>query len=169
MSVGGVNSTNGASGVSSAESCGRSIQYKFAMLQLQQSNICKTQAEYYMNKIEDAQKEQKECADMIAKARELQNTAKDTGKCTEMPKEMVDYFNNHNLKFDTDGSDNWHSGDQWDYNLKSLTNYQETLGSYTQTDMVYLQDFMSQYNSFMQGANSAIQDSNDTLMAILRG
>lgn len=59
--------------------------------------------------------------------------------------------------------------DQWEFNLKSLTNYQETLGSYTQTDMVYLQDYMSQYNSFMQGANSSIQNTNDTLTAILRG
>ncbi len=170
MSVGGVNAPSTIATVSSCDT-GRSIQFMFAKLQLEQSNICKTQAEAYMDKIEAAQKEQKECADMIAKARDLQQQAKNAGKdkCTEMPQDMVDYFNKNGLKFDTAGSDNLHTSDEWDYNIKSLTNYQETLGSYTQTDMVYLQDFMSQYNSFLQGANSAIQDSNDTLMSILRG
>ncbi len=55
----------------------------------------------------------------------------------------------------------------WDYTIKSLTNYQEQLGTETQTDMVYLQDLMGQYNSFLQGANKAATDSNQTLQSIL--
>lgn len=170
-----VNSANSVSSISSSADSMRSIQFVFAKLQLQQSEICKNQAQYYMDKIEAAQKEQKECADMIAQARELQNNAKNgTGDCpwdnkaSMMPQSMADYYNKHNIKYDTTGNDLANNPDEWDYNIKSLTNYQETLGSYTQTDMVYLQDFMSQYNSFLQGANSAIQDSNDTLSAILR-
>ncbi len=54
----------------------------------------------------------------------------------------------------------------WDYNIKSLTNYQEQLGTETQTNMVYLQDLMGQYNSFLQGANKAVTDSNQTLQTI---
>ena len=175
MSVSGVGAPSTIATVSSCDT-GRSIQFMFAKLQLEQSNICKSQAESYMSKIEQAQKDQKECADMIAKARELQNNAKNgTGDCpwdskaSMMPQEMADYFNKHGLSYDKTGNDLANNTDEWDYNIKSLTNYQETLGSYTQTDMVYLQDYMSQYNSFLQGANSAIQDSNDTLSAILRG
>lgn len=168
MSVNGVGAPSTIATVSSCDT-GRSIQFMFAKLQLEQSNICKTQAEAYMSKIEQAQEDQKKCADMIAMARDLQNQAKESGGCTTMPQEMVDYFNQNGLKYDTAGNDTLHTEEEWDYNIKSLTNYQETLGSYTQTDMVYLQDYMSQYNSFLQGANSAIQDSNDTLMAILRG
>ncbi len=175
MSVNGVGAPSTIATVSSCDT-GRSIQFMFAKLQLEQSSICKTQAEAYMDKIEAAQKGQKECADMIAKARELQNNAKNgTGDCpwdkkaSMMPQEMADYYNKHGLSYDKTGNDLANNTDEWDYNIKSLTNYQETLGSYTQTDMVYLQDFMSQYNSFLQGANSAIQDSNDTLSAILKG
>ena len=49
---------------------------------------------------------------------------------------MIKFFNDRGLSFDTDGNDNAHSADQWDYNLKSLTNYQETVGNKTQSLMV---------------------------------
>ena len=146
-----------------------SVQMMFAKLQLAQSEICKSQAEDYMNQIEQIQEEQEECAKMIEQARELQNEAKTSGKCTEMPAEMVTYFNERGLSFDTDGNDNAHSADQWDYNLKSLTNYQEQIGNKTQTLMVYLQDFIGQYNSYLQGANTQIANANQTLTNLARG
>ena len=153
-----------------------SIQFMFAQLQLAQAEICKGQAEAYIDKIKETQEKQKECAEMIEMARELQNKAENgEGDCSwdknasVMPQEMKEYFDANGLKYDSDGNDLVHNKDEWEFNIKSLTNYQETLGTSTQTDMVYLQDFMSQYNGFLQGANSAIQDSNDTLTTILRG
>ncbi len=155
-----------------------SVQFMFAKLQLAQSEICKNQAESYMKQIEDIQAEQKECAEMIAKARELQQAAKNgTGDCSwdknasVMPQEMVDYFNEKGISFDTCGGegDYVHNADEWDYNLKSLTNYQEQIGTKTQTLMVYLQDFIGQYNSYMQGANTQISNAKQTLTNIARG
>jgi hypothetical protein len=146
-----------------------SIQMMFARLQLAQSEICKSQAEAYMKQIEDIQSEQKECAAMIAKARELQQQADKNGKATTMPDDMVKYFNQHGLSYDTTGNDKIHNKDEWDYNLKSLTNYQEQIGNKTQTLMVYLQDFMGQYNSYLQGANTQIANANQTLTNLARG
>ena len=153
-----------------------SVQMMFAKLQLAQSEICKAQATDYMKQIEEIQNEQKECAEMIEQARKLQNDAK-TGKgncpwdkkASMMPQEMADYFKKHNLSYDTTGNDLAHNPDEWDYNLKSLTNYQEQIGNKTQTLMVYLQDFIGQYNSYLQGANTQVSTANQTLTSLARG
>ena len=63
------------------------------------------------------------------------------------------------LKFDKD---------QWDYNIKSLTNFQEQIGADTQQLMVFIQDFMGQYNAYLSGANNAIRESNQTLAGLTR-
>jgi hypothetical protein len=145
-----------------------SIQLMFAKLQLAQSEICKSQADEYMKQITSIQDEQKECADMIARARELQNTAKNNKGTTEMPADMVKYFNDNGIPIEATGNaDTAHDKDEWDYNIKGLTNFQEPIGTKTQTLMVYLQDFIGQYNSYLQGANSAIKDSNQTLQSII--
>ena len=153
-----------------------SVQMMFAKLQLAQSEICKSQAESYMNQIEQIQAEQEECAKMIEQARELQNNAKNgTGDCpwdknaSMMPQEMADYFKERGLSYDTTGNDLANNPDEWDYNLKSLTNYQEQIGNKTQTLMVYLQDFIGQYNSYLQGANTQIANANQTLTNLARG
>ena len=153
-----------------------SVQMMFAKLQLAQSQICKNQAESYMQQIEDIQSEQKKCAEMIAKARDLQQAAKNgTGDCSwdskasMMPQEMADYYKQHGLSYDTKGNDLANNADEWDYNLKSLTNYQEQIGNKTQTLMVYLQDFIGQYNSYLQGANTQIANANQTLTNLARG
>lgn len=59
------------------------------------------------------------------------------------------------------GKGEWHSvdKDQWEFNIKSLTNYQEQVGSKTQSIMVSLQDFLGQFNSYLQGANAAITEA----------
>ena len=146
-----------------------SVQMMFAKLQLAQSEICKNQAESYMDQIESIQEEQELCAKMIEEARALQNEAKTNGTATEMPADMIEFFNSRGLKFDLTGTYETHNADEWDYNLKSLTNYQETVGNKTQTLMVYLQDFIGQYNSYLQGANTQISNANQTLTNLARG
>jgi hypothetical protein len=144
------------------------IQLMFAKLQLAQAQMCKDQANDYMKQIQDIQEEQKKCADMIARARELQQKAKTDGSST-MPKDMVDFYKDRGLSFDKTGNDTLHNKDEWDYNLKSLTNYQEQIGSKTQTLMVYLQDFIGQHNAFLQGANTAAANANQMLTNLARG
>ena len=147
-----------------------SVQFMFAKLQLAQSQICKNQAESYMSQIEQIQEEQKKCAEMIEDARRLQNEAKEGNCCTTMSAEMKEFFSERGLSWDTAGNnDDQHNSDEWDYNLKSLTNYQEQIGNKTQTLMVYLQDFIGQYNSYLQGANTQISNANQTLTNIARG
>ncbi len=171
MSTGPVSNTSSTSAIMGSIDLGpsNSIQFMFAKLQLAQAQICKDQAKEYIDKVTQTQEEQKKCADMIAKARDLQQQAKNDDTTIEMPQDMKEFFEENGLKWDTKGGDDLHNEDEWEYNIKSLTNYQDTLGTTTQTDMVYLQDFMSQYNGFLQGANSAISESNDTLTTILRG
>ena len=151
-----------------------SVQMMFAKLQLAQSEICKAQAEDYMKQIEDIQEEQKKCAEMIEMARKLQEEASSQDassnkKTTEMPAEMVKYFEEHGLTESTAGGDHKHYKEEWDVNIKSLTTYQENIGNKTQTLMVYLQDFIGQYNSYLQGANTQISNANQTLTNLARG
>ena len=153
-----------------------SIQFMFAKLQLAQAQICKNAATDYMNQIEAVQQEQKEVAEMISKARELQNNAKSgTGDCSwgkkasMMPQEMADWMDKHGLDYDKTGNDLANNEDEWTYAIQSLTNYQESISNKTQTLMVYLQDFISQYNSYVQGANSAISQAAQVTTAVATG
>ncbi len=161
-----------------------SVQFMFAKLQLAQSEICKNQATDYMKQIEDIQNEQKECAEMIELARDLQQKIKNLegvgvetiegeknrwGHCYPMPQELVDFMDERGLSYPSSNNDYNLSDEEWDYTLKSLTNYQEQIGTKTQTLMVYLQDFIGQYNSYLQGANTQVANANQTLTNIARG
>ena len=161
-----------------------SVQMMFAKLQLAQSEICKAQAEDYMKQIEDIQNEQELCAEMIEQARNCQQLGEDgkgvgqksisgtktTGKdCYPMSQELVDFMNERGLSFPNSDNDYILGKDEWDYALKSLTNYQENVGNKTQTLMVYLQDFIGQYNSYLQGANTQISNATQTLTNLARG
>ena len=161
-----------------------SVQMMYAKLQLAQSEICKAQAEDYMKQIEDIQNEQELCAEMIEQARNCQQLGEDgkgvgqksisgtktTGKdCYPMSQELVDFMNERGLSFPNSDNDYILGKDEWDYALKSLTNYQENVGNKTQTLMVYLQDFIGQYNSYLQGANTQISNATQTLTNLARG
>ena len=143
-----------------------SVQFQFAKLQMAQAQLCKTQATSYMKQIEDIQAEQKKTAEMIAQARKLQNEAKTKDECTTMPEEMKTFYKERGLSWDTAGSDDLHTKDEWDYNIQSLTNYQESISNKTQTLMVYLQDFIGQYNSYTQGASNQVSQGIQTLTAV---
>ena len=173
MSTGSVNSDYSLSGIMADISPGPSgsVQIAFARIQLAESLNCRNQSEDYMSQIERIQNEQKKCADMISRARELQQKARQEGEdaATEMPADMREFFTKRGLDWDDTGNNYTHNADEWDYNLKSLTNYQEQIGNKTQTLMVYLQDFIGQYNSFTQGANTSIANANQTLTNIARG
>lgn len=170
-----INATNSLSQIMADIDLGPSgsIQFQFAKLQMAQSQICKNQAEDYMSQIEAIQEEQELCAKMIEEARAKQNeaTEKDAknAKTTSMSEEMVKFFNDRGLSIENTGEDTAHFKEEWDYCLKSLTNYQEQIGNKTQTLMIYLQDFIGQYNSYQEGAMSAISSGTQTLRSVARG
>ncbi len=165
MSVDGVNSTSSSSTVGSTSS--GSLQLEFAKLQLEQAENAKEDAMAYMNKIKESQAEQALCAEMISRATKLMEAAKTGDCCTEMPQDMKDYFELHDLAYDTEGKDDIHNQDEWEFNIESLSAYRDQLGTSTQTDMVYVEDFMGQYNSYLTGANATIDSGNQTLQTIL--
>ena len=166
----GIDPTSSAGGINLMDiaSSGGSIQLKFAALQLQMAQSNKEKAMDYMDKITENQEKAKACADMIGKARDLQNKVKEGGAIS-MPDDMLQFFADNGLSYENTGEDTLHNKEEWDYNIKSLTNYQATVGTDTQQLLLFIQDFMGQYNSYLTGANSAIQQSNQTLGTIARG
>ena len=142
-----------------------SVQFQFAKLQMAQAQLCKEQATSYMKQIEDIQAEQKKTAEMIARARDLGNQAKAANHVTAMPEDMKTFFKERGLSWGSQ-DDDAHNKDEWEYNVQSLTNYQESISNKTQTLMVYLQDFIGQYNSYTQGASNQVSQGIQTLTAV---
>ena len=147
-----------------------SVQLAFAKLQLAQSKQCKDRSLEYMDRVKGIQLEQQKTADMISQARQQLESVKNGGTAGMTP-ELKAFFDSHkNLAIaGNKGTGGSFNKDEWEVNLKSLTNYQESVGSETQTLMVYLQDFIGQYNSFLQGANTSISTANQVLTQVARG
>lgn len=173
-----VGNSGSVNAVASLGTC-TSINFIFAKLQMELAASAKEAAMGHITEIQKTQQEQKEVANMLQTCRQLQNQAKASGECTEMPQKIREYMDTNKLAYDmtTKGvkdpdkntADNWHNKDEWDVAIQSLVNRQETIGTDIQTKMVYVQDFMGQYNSYTQGANSAIQSGMQTLTAVARG
>ena len=85
--VGGPGSSGSVSSVGSLGTC-TSVNFIFAKLQMELAAAAKDSALGYIKQIEKAQADQKKVADMLQKCRSLQDQAKDSGKCTEMPAEI---------------------------------------------------------------------------------
>lgn len=145
-----------------------SIQFLFQKLQLEIAQTVSNKAKEYLEQIENTQKEQATVAYMINACRELQHKANESGTYTKMPDDIRMFMDTNNLQYDKTGNDFLMTAAEWDVALKSLTDYQETIGNDTQTYMVYLQDFIGQYNSYLQGVNAGLTASNETLASLLR-
>jgi hypothetical protein len=141
-----------------------SIQFQFAKLQLLLAELNKSRAMQHMDEITAEQDKAKECASVIAAARDLQSKGTASNATTDAKCASVKTFCDR-VKI------SYKSGnkDCWEYNLTSLKNYQEQLGTGTSQKMVFLQDFMGQYNSYLTGANSTIREANQLLREIAKG
>ena len=102
MAIQNINELPSTSGVGIDPSMSLNLMY--AKLQLMQSSAMKDQAMGLMKEIEKTQQEQKEVAEMISKARELQQRCKDgKGDCSGddkacyMPQEMITWMNKRGL------------------------------------------------------------------------
>lgn len=145
-----------------------SIQEMFVKLQSETMLINKYNANKYMDDLMKLQEEQKKVTDMIQECRELQQTAKDSVKCTAMPEDIRTFMDTNNLKYDTTGNDLLMTADEWNVAINSLTDYQETIGNDMKTEMIEIQDYLGQYNSYLQGSNAMATASNQTLESVLR-
>ena len=97
--VGGVGGSGSVSGVGSLGTC-TSVNFVFAKLQMELAASAKNSALGYIKQIKDAQAEQKEVAGMLQRCRELQNQAKASGGCTEMPADVRAFMDKNNLTYD---------------------------------------------------------------------
>lgn len=161
-----------------------SLQMLFAKLQLELAATAKSQAKEKIEGIYKSQEEQKELAALLNEARECQSEGangkgvgmssvkgvKVTGKdCYPMSKALVEYMDEHGLKYPNKDGDYILGKDEWDVAIQALEGRLDTLGTSTQQEMVYIQDYMGQYNSYLQGANTQISNSNQTLTSLARG
>lgn len=85
----------------------------------------------FMKHIEDNQKEQKAVSDMISRARQLQTDPKEKEGCTDMPADMVMFFEEHHLAEKATGKDHHHNEKEWDFNIQSLQNYLDSISNKT--------------------------------------
>ncbi|MDR2388135.1 MAG: hypothetical protein LBE80_11225 [Deltaproteobacteria bacterium] len=165
-----VKPTDGLANLSALPGASGSIQLRFAVLQMELAKTNKEKAMTVLTTIQNEQEKTKQVADYIKDARDRKVKAPiNYYKHFTMPDDMHKFFSDNGLKVSYKYPDDKHYNEsQWEYNIKSLENYMETLGTDTQQNMVYVQDFMGQYNSYLSGANSAIQKSADTLAALAR-
>lgn len=184
MSTGSVNSDYSLSSILADISPGPSgsVQIAFARIQLAESLNCRNQSEDYMSQIERIQNEQKKCADMISQVsellrqvrqeggeatrempadmreflskRELQQAAQKEKPNREMPADMREYLNKHGLDCDDARNDNSYNADEWEYNIKSLIDYQEQIANKAQMLLMSLQDFLGRYDSSLASHNN---------------
>lgn len=133
-----------------------SLQLLFAKLQLAQAQLCKDSANSYMEQIQGLQEEQTLTADTLEEMRQLKAEG-----ATKLPYDMRAFMLDRGLAYYDPVEPVY-----WDYNIESVTVYQDGLASQTQSLMVNLQDFIGQYNSYLQGASNSVNSASETLAAI---
>lgn len=149
-----------------------SVQFMYAMLQME---LAQTNKDAALNKIDGIRQQQEasaEITDAINQLRNLrQGLEEDDDKvsvsgnaqwneaCAVMDKYGIDHKTDDGKVMRTD----------LDTMIASLEAAQEEVSSDVQQEMVYVQDYMGQYNSYTQGASSAISSANETLKTLARG
>ena len=111
--ISGVGNSGSVGGVDSLGTC-TSVNFIFAKLQMELAASAKDSALGYIDQIEQAQKDQKEIADMLQQCRQLQADAKTSGGCTTMPDNIVKFMDKNGLAYDKTGNDTLHNKDEWD-------------------------------------------------------
>ena len=150
-----------------------SVQFIYAMLQMELAQANKESA---LNKIDGIRAQQEASAEITEAINQLRNlrqglkendskvtvsgNAQWTAACAVMDK----YSISHNA----DGNGQVMRTDL-DTMIASLEAAQEEVSSDVQQEMVFVQDYMGQYNSYTQGASSAISSANETLKTLARG
>ena len=116
------------------------LELMLARSQTELAEANRQQALDIIEQIKTIQDKQKQVAAFIAKARECQFRAEDANLATEMPTDMAEFMKTNGLSYDITGNDLKMNKDEWEYNIKSLTDYQERLGVEMQRLNVLAQD-----------------------------
>ena len=95
--ISGVGNSGSVGGVDSLGTC-TSVNFIFAKLQMELAASAKDSALGYIDQIEQAQKDQKEIADMLQQCRQLQADAKTSGGCTTMPDNIVKFMDKNAIQ-----------------------------------------------------------------------
>ena len=149
-----------------------SVQFMYAMLQMELAQANKDAA---LNKIDCIRKQQEasaEITDAINQLRNLrQGLEKDDSKVSvsgnEQWNEACEVMDKYGIEHKTDDGKVMRT--DLDTMIASLEASQEEVSSDIQQEMVYVQDYMGQYNSYTQGSSSAISSANETLKTLARG
>lgn len=133
---------------------GDNIQFIFAQLQQQQAQICKDQANRYLEEIEKYQDNQRKCADLINLLRKFQELIK-----VKISQPLPEDIKNLLIEMEICSADDAvMNKDVTEQEVELLLSYalnrQEAMANETQQQMVYLQDFIGQYNSYLQQAGN---------------
>jgi len=139
-----------------------SLQFLFAKLQLEQSEIAKQQAMANMARISALQDEQRQVASFMNEARQAEAAAADSGTET-MSSGMRDYLISNGYTFSAAQVDALNA-DEWNAVLLWLEARLNDLGTQVQLQMVYVQNSMAQYNMYTNTQGTA-----QTLTSLARG
>lgn len=147
----------------------QSLQLMYAKLQLEMSEVAKEEALTKMEQIAARQEEQKQVANFLNTAWQLQQESADTAAATEMPPDMAEYMDANSLTYDTTGGDLLMEASQWDMAITSLESRLEQLSAQNQEEMVYVQSVIQTYDSYSQQTNTQNDSVNQSLTNLARG
>lgn len=136
------------------DSSGGSIQLIFAQIQQQQNQICKDQANKYIEEIQRYQDNQKKCVELISSLREFQRSAFQDKNSQPLPEEIKNLL--IELEICT-ANDEVINKDVTEQEVVLLLTYainkQDSLSKKEQHLMDNLQDFIGQYQALVQQIN----------------
>ena len=175
VNVSGLNGANIVNSISNTSLQGKSIQYVFAMVQLELAKSNKSKAEQKIQSIRDSQADSKSVTEAINSLRNLKEnfdklSKSDRTSKMDQIKSMTTSVGKLNIcscsKVDVSGD---LSKEIIDSYIAQMQSFQESnYGTDTQQLMIECQDFMGQYNTYLSGANSQIQKESEISSELAR-
>lgn len=155
------------SGINLGNSQG-SVQIMFHKLQQQQAQLCKDQAQKYLEGIQNQQNMEKQHAELINQLREFSNTI--DKEPLQLPDEIKQKLIDLDICSEADDTlTKKLTKEDVDSLIAKVELIQENVGANIQQNIVYIQDFIGQYNSYIKDSASAIAASTDGLTSTARG
>lgn len=175
VNVSGLNGANIVNSISNTSLQGKSIQYVFAMVQLELAKSNKSKAEQKIQAIRDSQADSKSVTEAINSLRNLKENFDKLSKSErsskmDQIKNMTTSVGKLNIcacsKVDVSGD---LSVEKIDTYIAQMQSFQESnYGTDTQQLMIECQDFMGQYNTYLSGAHSQIQKESEISSELAR-
>lgn len=140
----------------------------FYKLQQQQAQLCKDQAQKYLEEIQKQQDMQQQYTELIYQLREFSYTL--NKEPLLLPDEIKQKLIDLDVCSEADGAlTKKYTKEDVDSLIEKVELLQENLGINTQQNMVYIQDFIGQYNSYLQNSIAAVTASTDVPSSLSKG